>query len=437
MIAMILALTFGCAVVSSGAGPAITLDPPVVLRGDPVSITVSGLDPGAQATIICRRKYGRENTIYESAATFVADSAGSVDVAKRRPLAAPWRDADGTGLFWSMRNTGSPAPGAWTRHEVYVEVHADADGQPDASAVLSMSPSVDNLVEIPLGADHPSAFILRPPGTDPLPAVIILGGSEGGDSAARGMAPRLASRGYAAVGLPYYGGRIEGLPQAFADLPLDRVEQVRDLLRERDDIDDENIGLWGVSKGGEYALAVSSRVSGFAAVVAIVPSDVIWLGWGAGGEDTPSSFSWRGERLAYVPYLGMGIEFAKYERDQKVAIRTPHDAGRLSSPERVAAARIAVEDIDAPVFLVGGDSDETWDSGGMARNIYEAREKAGLETVLLVDKQAGHFLSGDAYTPVRRRADAALRRKSFPAMLEFLETHLKDPPRSSGAPNGG
>ncbi|MEO0631874.1 MAG: acyl-CoA thioester hydrolase/BAAT C-terminal domain-containing protein, partial [Planctomycetota bacterium] len=203
------------------------------------------------------------------------------------------------------------------------------------------------------------------------------------------------------------------------------LQSALDALRARGDIDADRIGLWGVSKGAELALAAASRIDGFAAVVAIVPSDVIWEGWGLNDGTRPSSFAWRGQPLDYVPYLGMGAEFSKYGRDQKVAIRTPHDAGRLANPDRIAAARIGVENIDEPVFLVGGDSDETWDSGGMARNIKEARDEAGLETVLFVDKRAGHFLSGDAYTPIREKANANMRRETFPAMLEFLEAHLK------------
>ena len=373
--------------------PSITIDPSTVIRGDPVAITVTGLEPGSIATIVSKRKHGRDDVLYQTAATYIADAEGLIAPAEDRPLAAQWRSVDPTGLFWAMRGTGSPAPEAWSRDEVRFELHIDADTNPDATAILNMPAATEGLVETPLGDDHPNAFILRPPGDEPLPAIIILGGSEGGDSSARAFAPRFASRGYAAVGMPYYGGGIEGLPQAFADLPLDRLELVRDILRERDDIETNNIGVWGVSKDAEYALAAASRIDGFAAVAAvaaIVPSDVIWEGWGAGPGVRPSSFSWRGESLPHVPYLGMGAEFGKYDRDQKVAIRTPHDAGRLSNPDRVAPARIAVEDIAAPVFLVGGDSDETWDSGGMARNIEEIRDAAGLETILIVNKQAGH-----------------------------------------------
>lgn len=57
-------------------------------------------------------------------------------------------------------------------------------------------------------------------------------------------------------------------------------------------------------------------------------------------------------------------------------IRCPQDAGRAANPDRVAAARIPVEDIAAPVLVAGGHDDQVWDSGGMAQAIAQARDKA-------------------------------------------------------------
>jgi len=215
---------------------------------------------------------------------------------------------------------------------------------------------------------------------------------------------------------------IGGLPTAFAEIPIDGLEVARDWLRDRSDIRNDAIGLWGVSKGAELALAGAERIDGFAAIVAIVPSDVIWQGWGV--ERTTSSFSWRGEPLPFVPYLGMNEEFSRLGRGQPARIRTAHDAGRLANPERVGPARIEVETIDEPVMVIGGDRDRTWDSGDMARNIADARHEAGLETLVIVDTEAGHFLAGHAYTPLDP-PEARVRAESFRAMLRFLDEHLR------------
>ena len=294
--------------------------------------------------------------------------------------------------------------------------------------------------EVMVGDSLPYAYFATPPGEGPFPVVIVLGGSEGGDMGSRGSAPRFLEQGYAVLGLPYYSPgylpaerQLPDLPQAFDAIPLEKLALARDWLAARDDVRADAIGLYGVSKGAEFVLAGSSRIDGFAAVVAIVPSDVIWEGWGPQAKPGEvSSFSWGGEPLPFVPYLGMEEEFAKYAIPGAVVrLRTPQDAGRRAHPDRVPAARIRVEDIDEPVLVAGGDADDVWNSGAMAQNIAERRaEEGGLETVALIYPGATHALSG---TGVQRpegqdqydEATLAAQQEIWPATLDFLAEHLK------------
>ena len=308
-----------------------------------------------------------------------------------------------------------------------------------APALSDPGPPVDES-EIAVGEALPYAFFAKPEGDGPFPAIILLGGSDGGDRAARSFAPRFLELGYAVLGLPYYSPayfgqpqQLPGLPRAFADIPLDKLATARDRLKAREDVDGDHVGLYGVSKGAEFALAGASRVDGFAAVVAIVPSDVIWEGWGPG--TTPgevSSFSWQGEPLPFVPYLGMQEEFAKYsDPDATPYIRGPHDAGRRAAPERVSTARILVEEIDEPVLVAGGDRDVVWNSGLMAQNVAERRaEKDGLVTEVLIFPSAGHYLSGVGVQNTKGdwRIDddtLAAQQKIWPATVAFLARYLK------------
>lgn len=414
---------------------ALHIEPAEVVAGDPVRVRITGLRPGQVVTLRAQRYHEAREALYRSAATYQADADGQVDTAAHTPVAATWAGADPRGLFWSMtRHPDPPAEGSpW--EEVHISADTDADGLADLHGVLRFNPGQEALVETPLGSDFPGAFLLRPPGAESLPAVIVLGGSEGGDRAARSMAPLLALRGYAVLGLPYYSPawgdqpqQIPGLPRAFHEIPLERLAAARDWLRAREDIRGDRIGLWGVSKGAEFALAGASRIPGFAAVAAIVPSDVIWEGWGSGAPaGQSSSFSWDGLALPFVPYLGMGEEFAKGNRGQAVRLRLPHDAGRLANPGRVGPARIDVASIAAPVLVVGGDQDDVWDSGGMARNIEEVRRARGLDTVLIVDQEAGHGLSGHGYEPTGP-AEARVQGAAFPALLQLFGDHLRAPP---------
>ena len=396
--------------------------PDEVLKGDPIMMRVEGVEPGDRVLITCERR--RRSGLYRSGGLFIVGPEGTIDIAADRPLVATWSGVDANGLFWSIRDSGEPVPDDLAPLVLRVHVDIDADGEVEMTREIALLRSTGTLIETPIGDALPGAFLLRPQGDRPLPCVILLGGSECNDSAARDMAPRLASRGFAVLGLPYCasarGDTVKGLPTAFAELPLETLEAALTWLSARPDISDR-VGIWGVSKGAEFALLGASKIDGFSAIVAIAPSDVAWQGWGA--DETTSSWSWRGKPLPYVPYLGMGNEFARRNRGQPVRIRTAHDAGRLSHPTRVEPARIRVEEIDEPVMLVAGDADTVWDSGDMARNIEEARTAAGLETVLIVDADAGHYLSGDVFAPLNE-PEARVRAEAFPRMVRFFAEHL-------------
>ena len=246
-------------------------------------------------------------------------------------------------------------------------------------------------------------------------AIIVLGGSEGGSYTARLMAPKLASHAYAFLGLPYFSptgysasgetpAELPLLPAAFAGIPVDRFQQARDWRARHPNVDVNRIAVYGASKGAEFALNASTRMPWIKAVVAVVPSDVVWEGWGPGAEkgDRPS-FAWKGESLAYVPYLDFASEFDGYRTNTPVIVRRAQDRGRAANPDRVPAARIPVERYAGPLLLVAGGDDQLWDSGGMAKNIAAARRRSASEkrqaTQTLIYPNAGHLISADGWRP--------------------------------------
>lgn len=291
-----------------------------------------------------------------------------------------------------------------------------------------------SMPETKVGPSLPGAFFLAPKDHGPHPTIIILGGSEGGDIGARAKAPLFLAEGYAVLGLPYYSPAWRGqapqfskLPRAFASIPLENLEIALAWLSAREDVRSDAIGIYGVSKGAEYALLAGSLIDGFAAIAAIVPSDVVWEGWGPGTQSgQKSSFSWRGKDLPFVPYVGMQEAFAKLAGgDRSVRLRVPHDRGRNANPDRAVAARIAVQDIDEPVLVAGGDADRIWNSGKMAQSIAEQRAEVGLQTVSLVYTDAGHALSGTGKsTENRTQAEIEAELEIWPATISFFERYL-------------
>jgi uncharacterized protein len=253
------------------------------------------------------------------------------------------------------------------------------------------------------GTAQAGAFILTPdvgPGTG---AVLVLGGSEGGDQTARTIGAALVDAGFTVLGVPYYRSpahngpsALATLPDAFANLPVERVAKAADWLAFETGIARDQVALYGFSKGAELALLAASLDGPFAAVVAIAPSDVVWEGWGRGVlPGSASGFTWQGEALPFVPYEGFAREMARYGRgDPGARLANAHEQGRALNPDRVATARIQVERCLCPILLAAGGKDLAWPSADMAAAIAARREPSGLETELMIFPKCGHVLCG-------------------------------------------
>ena len=442
--ALALALTAAASAQTIQARPG-----PEVLAGEALALTVDGLKPGATVRLRSSRMQRDFFGVrpYQAEALFQADAQGRIDLASQAPLSGDYAGADGRGMFWSMTPVKASAAASAPADEVLIQAF-DTEQHLLTERRLRLRAVAADVVTRPV-AEFAGAVYAVQPGKKRA-AVIVLGGSEGGSSTARHSAPELASQGFAVLGLPYYspGGysatgptpaELPSLPASFADIELSQLEKARDWLAAQPEVDASRIAVYGISKGAEFALAAASRMPWIKSVVAIVPSDVIWEGWGpdAPKPDTRSSFAWKGQPLAYVPYQDFDAEFAGMARGLDVLIRRPMDKGRTAHPERVDAARIEVEKIKAPVLLVGGLDDQVWDSGGMARAIEARRQLAGLTTVALVYEGAGHPLSGNGYAPTTQynagpmkmggqpAATARAQADAWPKTMAFLRETLK------------
>ncbi len=422
-----------------------------VLLGDPLQITLEGLPAGATVQLdagrLVREFIGGQRP-YASTARFTVGTDGRVDLATATPLSGSYGQPDIRGLFWSMR----PSPGAAVGLAPnQVRLQASVGDKVVAERVVVFRPALPQVVTRP-AEGLAGALFATLPGKDKRPALILLGGSEGGSRITQD-APIFASRGYAALALPYYSPpgwgpngpvppELPGLPPTFADIPVDRLQAAREWLAAQPEVDATRIGVVGTSKGAEFALIAATRMPWLRAVAAIVPTDVVWEGWGNGiPSGQRSSFSFEGKPLSFVPYQDFEKEFAGFQTGADVRVRRPQDAGRAANPARVPAARIPVENYAGPMFLLGGHDDQMWDSGGMAEAIAASRAKAGRETVALVFRDAGHAIGGPGWTPTTQynagpmkmggtpQADAAAQAQGWPKLLEFLQRHLGPLPK--------
>jgi uncharacterized protein len=264
--------------------------------------------------------------------------------------------------------------------------------------------------------------------TGRLPAIIVLGGSEGGlGNAAAWEAWLIASHGYVALHLAYFNA--PGQPQRLALIPLEYFKAAVDWLRSRPEVDPDRVGIMGSSIGGETALVVASYYPEIRAVVAGVPSSVIWPGIGGSDMRPPSTYTMGGRPLPALPYGSEGGFTSIYDLYVK----------GLTALDQHPDAVIPVERINGPTLLICGEADRLWPSCAMSRQI-EARLKAksfSHRVEVLAYADAGHFAFGppvasDSVSFNRLASlggslngNQAAREDAWPRALAFLDAALK------------
>jgi hypothetical protein len=259
------------------------------------------------------------------------------------------------------------------------------------------------------------------------PGLLILGGSEGGHGPARHFAATFAKRGFASLGLAYFGD--PGLPPTLENVPLEYFTRAIDWLVAQPDVDPRRIGVFGGSKGAEAALLVAARDSRIKVAVAGVPSSVAWQGVNMANPANPGpSWTLGGRPVPYVHY------------DGSVPFHGLLDLYRRSLDKAPAEAFIAVERIDGPVLLVSARDDKLWPSATMGDQIIARLDKARFRFahVHLSYDNAGHAGFGEPLPPGTAippamlaqlggtaEGNLAMRADSWPKILAFLDAALK------------
>jgi dienelactone hydrolase len=142
---------------------------------------------------------------------------------------------------------------------------------------------------VPVRHDGLVGTLFRPAGSGPFPGVLVFTGSGGGID--EGRAALLASHGFAAFALAYFNA--DGLPDNLIDIPLEYFETGLQWMASRSEVDGNRIGITGQSRGGELVLLLASIFPSIRAVVAGVPSAVVWGGFGKGTDEMqPPPVAW-------------------------------------------------------------------------------------------------------------------------------------------------
>jgi hypothetical protein len=250
-----------------------------------------------------------------------------------------------------------------------------------------------DLVRVPVASGSLVGTFFAPADGKRHPAIVVLGGSEGGlhDDQAR----VLAEHGYAAFALAYFG--VDPLPSKLRAIPLETVSRGIDWLVARPEVDGARIGILGTSKGGEFALLAASREPRIRATAALVPSAYVWFDLAFDGGGETSSWSAGGSPVSYIPSdpvadMAVGRAFGS---GGAVSFRDTFNASyAAASPAVRERARIPVEKIGGAVLCIGGGDDLEWDSAAACSLVHDRRHAARRDAKdeMVVEPGAGHAL---------------------------------------------
>lgn len=413
-----LLLTF--AVSAAGANVEIVA-PTETLHDADVRIRVNGLEPGT--TVELQSDFvTRGGTVWRSSATFVADASGAVDPATAVPVSGSWQTADPHAFIWSAVKTEEKAsdPSLFEnddRSVVTVRVRQQTNTLAEKQLVLLKRAHGISTTEI---RGPVIGTFMTPYGKRSLPAVIVLGGSEGGIN--REKAALVASHGYAVLAVAYFG--IGPLPELLEHIPVETVDRAVEWLKGQPAVDASRIAIVGGSKGAELALLAASRNPSIRAVVAIAPASVVFQSVTFGRGHLSSSWTIGGKEVPYAPYV-----LDAYGKSRRgIDLYTPTLAG---AP---AEAVIPVEKIVGPILLLAGKEDALWPSATMAEQIVARAKQKGFRypVINMTMEAAGHNVAG---TPNRPTADfvrlggtpqglAEAHAKSAQAIIDFLDRSI-------------
>jgi len=424
-------LLAGCGGSASHLAPArITVTPASALYDVSRSIVVSRLAPGQVVTISATSP--RPGGLWSASATYKANGAGVVDLARAAPGSGSYHGVSPMGLFWSQHLVGA---GGAANGLTVTTLAVRAGGQRIGAAAVTqrlVGPGVaehtERLAKVGFVGDY-----FTPPGSGRRPAVIVWGGSEGALGSSPAWAAMLASHGIPALGIAYFDE--PGLPCALDDIPLEYFEKAIKWLRSQPGVDPRRAWILSVSRGSEADLLVAAHWPALVhGVIAAAPSSVVW---GAiSGQCRSRGFTaWT---LHGRPLDSATAETA-YTRnpDGSVSGRSAFLSG-LAGPD-AAAARIPIERFKGPVMLISGGEDQLWPSTVFADRIMASLQHDPARHVDLNYPGAGHLVFGIPSTPAAIEqnnaggalldlggtpaADAAAHMSDWPAAIRFIQSN--------------
>lgn len=343
------------------AAPTIEVTPNPALIDENLTISLSGFALGQLVTLRASQPDDSgQNWISE--ATFAANAKGSIDLTKNAPISGGYSGVEPMGMIWSMLPERGERGLAGSIEPITVTWSASVNGLEVATATSNRLRVAPGVKQTTVRDNGLFANFFEPPTPGPHPAIFVVSGSGGGLSDSR--AALFASHGIASLSLAYFA--YESLPKGLVEIPLEYFETAIKWLQAHPNVDPERIAVTGGSRGGELSLLIGATFSQIKAVVAYVPSGLLWGGFGGDDPGPRSAWTYQGKPLGYVPTHQSPEVEAIIGDAIKNGTPIPLTPSFHSSVDALNAdlntALIPVEKINGAVLLVSGEDDQMWPS---------------------------------------------------------------------------
>lgn len=422
------------------AQPLLQVTPDSALYDSPIEIKVTGLEQGQEVELLLKCVDGN-NINWQARSTFIADINGVVNPADQAPVTGNYKGVRAMGLFWSMTNTQGAIAFA-THRSFAATLSVVFNGDTVARKVIKRTSSRDlkavGVEEETLNENGCLGKLYYPRiRKGLLQTILLLGGSGGGYQPER--ASLLACHGFAVLDLPYFSH--PGLPEELIRIPVEYIRKATDWLKAHPVTDPTKLGVMGKSKGAELALLAASHFKDFKVVVSDQGSSVAWSGIGS---YTKSSWTKDGEEVSFARgSFGQALKWMLNSFGTGNS-QLPYMQSAFDKKDRIAQARIPVEQINGPILFISGEDDQLWPSSYMANDMVERlkKERFPFEVLHLSYPNAGHNFGGGTqsfglpFLPPRDRSNQRFLKggtvqgnslaaiDSWPKILAFLKKSL-------------
>ncbi|MBM7480793.1 acyl-CoA thioesterase/BAAT N-terminal domain-containing protein [Oerskovia jenensis] len=356
---------------------------------DPLAITLTGLGAGQEVRLEATAGIG--GSAYSSHATFIADDEGRVDLADVAPTDGSWTTPDAMGPFWSM--VGPPSAVFERRADHQVRLTVSAGDEELTHVVVERRGALTDARFREVGDDGLIAYYAAPSdlSTDePLPAVLVFGGSEGGLDAARASADSIAALGYPALAVSYF--KSPGQPSTLTEVPVETFLTGLEWLRAQPGVDTERVFAFGTSRGGEMALWLAAnrpeQVYG-----AFAPVGAGYLVCGI-PDARKSAWTFEGSPMPCLPM------------NEPMGSNT--------------AVQVPVEEVSGPVVLACGSADAVWRSCDLLDEM-ASRFDDPERVHAIVQRGAGHLVTAPPYVPWGLDEPGATPAATHQARVDFWD----------------